>query len=79
MKASELLKEWINKQDKLYLYFNVKKKIDCKNVVNNILDFLVFYKPKVLNIAGNRESVCNGIGDKVYKIMYEVFKYLKQE
>jgi hypothetical protein len=50
--------------------------IDDKHIVNKILTFIIIKNPKILNIAGNRESVCNGIGDKVYKIMNEVFKQL---
>lgn len=58
---------------KPYLY--IIKDID----VNEIIDFIKRHNPSVLNIAGNRESVCNGIENKVYKIMNEVFKQLKYE
>ena len=52
------------------------KKIDSNEIVNIILEFIKINKPKVLNIAGNRESVSNGLEKKVFLIMNEVFKQL---
>ena len=75
--GSKNTKMYCQKNNKPYLYLNAKR-IDSNDVVSLITGFIKTYNPSVLNIAGNRESVANGIGDKVYKIMNEVFKYLKQ-
>jgi hypothetical protein len=48
--------------------------ISDKLLVENLVAWLYEVKPKVLNIAGNRESVCPGIQSYVEKILTEVFR-----
>lgn len=69
-KGSKLTLELCKIHLKPYLY--ITKDVS----VNEIINFIRQHNPFVLNIAGNRESVCNGIEKKVYNIMNEVFKQL---
>jgi hypothetical protein len=71
-KGSKLTLDLCKIHLKPYLY--ITKNIDIEVIVN----FIQLHQPNILNIAGNRESVCKGIEDKVYKIMDKVFKQLKQ-
>ena len=69
-KGSKLTLELCKIHLKPYLY--ITKDVS----VNEIINFIKQHNPSVLNIAGNRESVCNGIEKKVYNIMNEVFKQI---
>lgn len=42
--------------------------------IGHLKEFLVKNKPEVLNIAGNRESVCKGIQEEVKSIIISLFK-----
>lgn len=74
--GSKKTKYYCSVNNKPYLYLN-KSKIDSKNIEEIILDFIKEYK--IVNIAGNRESVANGLEKKVYKILIQVFKKLVNE
>lgn len=73
--GSKNTKTFCMRNNKPYLYLNAKK-IDSNEIVDIILDFIDQHNPEILNIAGNRESVANGIEKKVYNIMDKVFKQL---
>jgi hypothetical protein len=75
--GSKNTKMYCAKNNKPYLYLNASK-IDSNDIVEVIVNFIQQYQPNILNVAGNRESVCKGIEKKVYNIMDKVFKYLKQ-
>ncbi|WP_020413184.1 YpsA SLOG family protein [Microbulbifer variabilis] len=44
-----------------------------RNCIVEIRDFINFVRPKVLNIAGNRESISPGLADKTADIIQRVF------
>lgn len=44
-----------------------------KDIGSEIIDFIVYNNPNVINIAGNRESVCEGIQRKVCDICFLAF------
>lgn len=50
-----------------------------KNPVNKILNWIKDVNPSILNVAGPRESKCNGIYEKTCSILSEVFKKLLED
>lgn len=73
--GSKRTKTYCVKNNKPYLYLNCKN-IDSLNVVKTVTDFINQHNPKIINIAGNRESVANGIEKKVYNILYNALSTL---
>jgi hypothetical protein len=65
----------ITHRDLLIIDFNMYRGqfSEGSKVIKEIRDFLNLYKPRVLNIAGNRESIKPGISSLVKSILVEVF------
>lgn len=74
--GSKKTKFYCAKNNKPFLYLN-KKKIDSNDIDLLILDAIQNYD--IINIAGNRESVANGLERKVFTILSRVFNYLKNK
>lgn len=64
------------RQSKPHLYIVEGSDEDIEALINL---FLVTYKPEILNIAGNRESVSPGIEERVTNILIKVFNLYKNE
>lgn len=58
------------------LLFIVSMREYTPEVNERIIDFLNKHQPKVVNIAGNRESKFPGLTEQVYQILYEILKKL---
>ena len=74
----ELAAPGLHKKDFKVVFDNKILTISAENE-EEIISFILKHKPKSINIAGNRESVCKGIEVKVYNILDKIFKQLKNE
>ena len=55
------------------------KRIDDLLIAENISQFLLSYKVRILNVAGNRESSAPGIFEKVKNVLIESIPCLKND
>ncbi len=46
---------------------------DCSENRNSLTKCITEFTPVVLNVAGNRESVCPGLELKVYRMLYQLW------
>lgn len=76
--GSKLTRNYCQQNEKPYLYLN-KNKVNSKDIVDNIFNFLMESNPNSINIAGNRESKSKGIEKKVFNILTEVFTKIRNE
>ena len=73
-RGSKLTAKYCQQLDKSYETIRIDSPgLVASLLVTDLVKWLEEVQPKVLNIAGNRESVCPGIQDYVEKILTEVF------
>ncbi|HUK99363.1 MAG TPA: putative molybdenum carrier protein [Nitrospirota bacterium] len=70
--------EFAKEYGKPYLQINLKK-VSAEDAVNEIIEWLNIHKPRVLNVAGSRESGAPGIYLKVYGILKIVFQQVASQ
>ena len=63
-------------------YFTVPfygHKMNVKEAANNVLEFLREHKPRVINIAGNRENTNIGVGKFTHAVLSIALKEFRQD
>jgi hypothetical protein len=74
-KGSALTEKYCKKLNKKYTAINIASEFFNRTwMVEDARDFIMLNNIKVLNIAGNRESVAPGIQQEVTELLMKVFK-----